>query len=333
MTLRALFVLLLAAAFLLGGLWVDYQRFLKTPLGLKESPTVLEVPRGANLRQVSQTLTGLGVLRHPYYLLALAIQRGDQGRLKVGDFELTEGMRPEDLLERLTSGKVIQYPVTLVEGWTFRQAVSAIAADPRLGGDLNGKTDADLMEALGHPGEHPEGRLFPDTYHFPGRTSGLEVLRRAFERMEQVLAEEWEAREAGLPIGTPYEALILASIIEKETAVAAERPTIGGVFVRRLQKGMRLQTDPTVIYGLGERFDGNLRRGDLREANPYNTYVIDGLPPTPIALPGRAAIRAALHPEPGESLYFVARGDGTHAFSATLDEHNAAVRKYQLGKP
>jgi UPF0755 protein len=330
---RALFVVLLAATFLVGGLWVDYRRFLETPVGLQESPTVFEVPRGANLRQVAQGLTGQGILKQPYYLLVLAIQRGDQGRLKAGEYELTQGMRPVDLLERLTSGRVIQYPVTLVEGWTFRQAVAAIAADPRLGGDLAGKSDAELMEALGRPGEHPEGRLFPDTYSFPSRTSGMEVLRRAFERMDQVLAQEWEGRDAGLPIATPYEALILASIIEKETAVPAERPAIGGVFVRRLQKGMRLQTDPTVIYGLGDRFDGNLRRADLRESNPYNTYVIDGLPPTPIALPGREAIRAALRPEPGDSLYFVARGDGTHAFSATLEEHNAAVRKYQLGKP
>ncbi len=331
--LRVLFVVLLAAAFLAGGLWVDYRRFLETPVPLKESSAVFEVPRGANLRRVADDLVGREILEHPYYLLALALQRGDQGRLRAGEFELTQGMRPADLLERLTSGNVIQYPITLVEGWTFRQAVAAIAADPRFGGDLAGKTDEALMQALGRPGEHPEGRLFPDTYSFPRGTLGMEALRRAFERMEQVLAQEWEGRAEGLPIKTPYQALILASIIEKETAVAAERPAIGGVFVRRLQKGMRLQTDPTVIYGLGERFDGNLRRQDLREATPYNTYLIDGLPPTPIALPGREAIRAALRPEIGDSLYFVARGDGTHVFSATLEEHNAAVRQYQLGRP
>ncbi len=331
--LRVLFVVLLAAAFLAGGLWVDYRRFLETPVTLNESSAVFEVPRGANLRRVADHLVGRGILKHPYYLLVLALQRGDQGRLRAGEFELTQGMRPADLLERLTSGRVIQYPITLVEGWTFRQAVAAIAADPRFGGDLAGKTDEALMRALGRPGEHPEGRLFPDTYSFPRGTAGMEALRRAFERMEQVLAQEWEGRAAELPIETPYQALILASIIEKETAVAAERPAIGGVFARRLQKGMRLQTDPTVIYGLGERFDGNLRRQDLREATPYNTYVIDGLPPTPIALPGREAIRAALHPQAGDSLYFVARGDGTHAFSATLEEHNAAVRQYQLGRP
>jgi UPF0755 protein len=282
---------------------------------------------------VADDLTAQGVLQHPYYFIALALQRGDQGRLKAGEFELTQGMRPTDLLERLISGREVQYPITLVEGWTFRQAVAAVAADPRFGAEVVGKTDAELMETLGRPGEHPEGRFFPDTYSFPRNTSGLEVLRRAFERMERVLAEEWEQRAEDLPIETPYQALILASIIEKETAVVAERPAIGGVFVRRLRNGMRLQTDPTVIYGLGERFDGNLRREDLREPTPYNTYVIEGLPPTPIALPGREAIRAALHPEPGDSLYFVSRGDGTHAFSRTLEEHNAAVRQYQLGRP
>jgi UPF0755 protein len=235
------------------------------------------------------------------------------------------------VLERLVSGKTIQYPVTLVEGWTFRQAVDHIAEDPRYG-DLLGKSDADLMAALGRGGEHPEGRFFPDTYAFPRAATGLDVLRRALERMDQVLAEEWAARAPDLPIDSPYEALILASIVEKETGLAEERPAIAGVFTRRLQKGMRLQTDPTVIYGMGERFDGDIRRADLREATPYNTYVITGLPPTPIALPGRAAIHAALNPEPGEALYFVARGDGGHVFSATLEEHNAAVRKYQLSR-
>lgn len=330
---RALLVVLMALAFLGGGLWSDYRRFLQAPLPLAESGAVFEVTRGANLREVAEQLTRRGILQHPYYLLALALQRGDQGRLKAGEFELTQGMRPVDLLERLTSGRVIQYPITLVEGWTFRQAVASVANDPHFGADLVGKTDAELMESLGRPGQHPEGRLFPDTYSFPRQTSGLEVLRRALERMDQILAEEWEGRQEGLPLESPYQALILASIIEKETAVPAERPAIGGVFTRRLQKGMRLQTDPTVIYGLGDRFDGNLRREDLREATPYNTYVIAGLPPTPIALPGRAAIRAAVRPESGDSLYFVARGDGTHVFSRTLEEHNAAVRRYQLGAP
>ncbi len=331
--LRALAVLILAAAFLLGGLWLDYRGFAQTPVSVEDGTAVFEVQQGAGLRQVGADLTARGILRHPYYLIALAYQRGDQDRIKAGEFELTPGMRPSDLLDRLVSGRTIQYPITLVEGWTFRQAVDAIIADPRFGADLAGRSDAELMTALGHAGVHPEGRLFPDTYSFPRRTTGMEVLRRAYERMERVLSEEWEGRDAGLPLENPYQALILASIIEKETAVPAERPAIAGVFVRRLQKGMRLQTDPTVIYGMGERYDGDIRRSDLQEATPYNTYLIDGLPPTPIALAGREAIHAALHPTPGDSLYFVARGDGSHVFSATLSEHNSAVRKFQLGKP
>ena len=330
--LRTLFVLLLAAGFVAGGLWFQYRSFLSEPVQVEPSPLVYQVERGAGLRRVADDLTGLGVLDHPYYLLALALDRGDQARLKAGEFELTEGMRPADVLDRLTSGKSIQYPVTIVEGLTFRAAVDAIAANPRFAADLAGKSDAQLMAAIGHPDEHPEGRIFPDTYSFPREAGGLDVLRRAYERMEQVLAEEWAERSEGLPAETPYEALILTSIVEKETAVPAERPAIAGVFTRRLHKGMRLQTDPTVIYGMGERFDGNIRRADLEEATPYNTYVIEGLPPTPIALPGREAIHAVLHPEPGDSLYFVAKGDGTHVFSPTLQEHNKAVRRYQLGK-
>jgi UPF0755 protein len=312
---------------------MDYRRFTETPVAIAEPTLTFEVERGAHLRQVADTMTGRGLIPHPYYLLLLAYERGDGGRLKAGEFELTQGMRPADVLDRLISGRVIQYPITLVEGWTFRQAVSAILASGRFGDDLAGRPDDALMEALGRAGQHPEGRFFPDTYSFPRRTTGIEVLRRALQRMDLVLAEEWADRAEGLPLKTPDEALTLASIIEKETGLAAERPQIAGVFVRRLQQGMRLQTDPTVIYGMGERFDGNIRRADLREATPYNTYVIDGLPPTPIALPGREAIHAALHPAPGDSLYFVARGDGGHVFSPTLEAHNQAVREFQLRRP
>lgn len=333
MVTRVLFVLILAAGFLATGFWLDYRRFLETPLNLEETPAVIEVPRGVSIRQVAKTLTSQGAIRHPYYFVALAIQRGDATRIKAGEFELRPGMGPAELLDAIVAGKVIQYPITLVEGWTFRQAVETVAKDRRFHGDIGSLSDEALMEQLGRPGEHPEGRLFPDTYSFPRRTAALDVLRRALERMDQVLAEEWASRAEGLPIETPYQALILASIVEKETAVPSERPAIAGVFVRRLQKGMKLQTDPTVIYGMGARYDGDIRRSDLTESTPYNTYVIDGLPPTPIALPGREAIHAVLHPAEGDSLYFVARGDGSHQFSATLDEHNRAVRRYQLGRP
>jgi UPF0755 protein len=327
---RTLLVLFLTIVFVSLGVGLDYLHFLETPIRLGGSNTIFEVPRGASFQQVAEDLKERGIVSNPYYLLALARQRGDQGRLKAGEFELNRYMLPADLLARLTSGRSIEYPITLVEGRTFRQAVAAILADGHFGSDLDGISDESLMATLGHPGEHPEGRFFPDTYRFPRHTTGLDVLRRAAERMDRVLKEEWDHRAEGLPLNTPYEALILASIVEKETAAPAERPAIAGVFARRLKQGMRLQTDPTVIYGLGARYDGNIRRGDLLEATPYNTYVIQGLPPTPIALPGRQAIHAALHPADGDSLYFVARGDGTHAFSSTLDQHNQAVRDYQL---
>lgn len=333
MILRTLLVLFLTAVFVAIGVALDFLRFLVAPIHLSSPSAVFEVPRGVGLRQVAGDLEARGIVRQRYYLLALAYLRGDQGRLKAGDFELNRSMLPADLLAHLASGRVVEYPITLVEGRTFRQAVATILADGRFGSDLAGLSDAALMAALGRPGEHPEGRFFPDTYRFPRRTAGLEVLRRAMERMDLVLAREWNDRAEGLPLATPYEALILASIVEKETAVPGERPAIAGVFRRRLERGMRLQTDPTVIYGLGDRYDGNIRRADLREPTPYNTYAIPGLPPTPIALPGREAIRAVLHPADGDALYFVSRGDGTHAFSASLEQHNRAVREYQLFRP
>jgi UPF0755 protein len=332
MILRVFLILLLAASILTAGLWFDYRAFERRPLELPEASMILDIPRGTSLRGLAGQMTHEGLLRHPYYFIALAYRQGDQARIKAGEFEVTSGMTPVDLLARITSGQVVQHPITLVEGWTFRQAVEAIERHDRFSGDLGSLSDDALMAKLGRPDEHPEGRLFPDTYGFPRGTDRLVVLRRAFDRMEQVLAEEWAGRSEGLPVESAYEALILASIIEKETGVARERPEIAGVFVRRLKKGMRLQTDPTVIYGMGERYEGNIRRTDLREATPYNTYVINGLPPTPIALPGRAAIHAALHPADGDSLYFVSRGDGSHVFSVTLEQHNRAVRRYILGE-
>ncbi|HSO81224.1 endolytic transglycosylase MltG [Thiocapsa sp.] len=333
MIARVLFVLMLAAGAIGTGLWLDYGTFIKTPVPLPEESAILDIPRGTSLRGLARRMTDEGILKHPYYFIALAYRQGDQARIKAGEFELTAGMTPVDVLARITSGQVVQHAVTLVEGWTFRQAVAAIEAQDRFSGELSTLSDEDLMAKLGRPGEHPEGRLFPDTYRFPRDTPRLSVLQRAFDRMEEVLGEEWAGRREGLPIESPYEALILASIVEKETGAAHERPEIAGVFVRRLRKGMRLQTDPTVIYGMGERYEGRIGRADLREATAYNTYVIDGLPPTPIALPGRAAIHAVLNPADGDSLYFVSRGDGTHVFSATLDAHNQAVRRYILGEP
>lgn len=329
--LGALVTLILIAAVVAGSLWVHYQTFIQTPVAVSGDRLVFEVQRGAGLRVVAQKLVDIGVLRDPYAFLALAYQTDRVGRLKAGEYEIRPETTPPQLLDLLTSGRVIQYPLTLVEGRTFRQALAVIAANPVLVADIGVLTDEEIMTRIGHPGTHPEGRLFPDTYLFPRGMGALDLVKRAYGRMETVLAEEWDKRAQGLPFKDPYEALILASIVEKETGLAAERPEIAGVFVRRMRTGMKLQTDPTVIYGLGAAFDGNLRHADLTTDTPYNTYTRGGLPPTPIALPGREAIHAVLHPAGGDSLYFVAKGDGGHAFSPTLDEHNRAVRRYQLG--
>ncbi|MBK1642297.1 aminodeoxychorismate lyase [Chromatium okenii] len=309
----------------------DYRQFLATPLPTPVSR--IDIERGQSLHAVAAQLTALGVLKHPYYFMLLAYWQGDQTRIKAGEFALTPELTPAHLLTRLTGGQVIEYTVTLIEGRTVRQALAAIDAHPQLrGAPLAPQSDAEVLRQLGRAEMPLEGRLFPDTYRFPAQTERLAVVRRALARMEQILAAEWAQRHPELALTTPDEALILASIIEKETGKASERARISGVFQRRLRLGMRLQTDPTVIYGLGERYDGNISRADLRDVNPYNTYVINGLPPTPIALPGRAAIHAALHPSADDSLYFVATGAGGHVFSRTLDEHNQAVRRYILDK-
>ncbi len=251
-------------------------------------------------------------------------------QIKPGEYRLPPAITAQGLLDLLVSGKVIQYKVTFPEGINLQQALALLASQGQLVLSLAGRDDPRLQELV-EPYTHPEGLFFPDTYLFPRDTTDLQLLQRAHEKMVAVLEQEWLEREADLPYSTPYEALIMASIIERETSLPEEREQIAGVFVRRLQAGMRLQTDPTVIYGAGEEFDGNLRREHLEDdSNAYNTYRRDGLPPTPIALPGQASIRAALHPAPGRELYFVARGDGGHQFSATLAEHEAAVRKYQL---
>jgi UPF0755 protein len=268
--------------------------------------------------------------RPPIYLEAYARLNGLATRLQAGEYALTPGLTPPALLERIVAGQVIQYPLTVVEGWTFRQLRQALAAHPKLVQTLAGLSDAEIMTRLGRPGDHPEGRFLPDTYHFPAGFTDAAFLRRALTAMDQRLADLWKRRSPAAPLQEPYQALILASIIEKETGMAAERAEIAGVFARRLRQGMRLQTDPTVIYGLGEAFDGNLRRRDLETDTPYNTYTRAGLPPTPIALPGLAALEAAVNPADGDTLYFVADGEGGHVFSRTLEEHNRAVRRYQL---
>lgn len=311
--------------------WHAYSRALDAPL-VGDGPALrFVVEHGTSVRALAAQLERAGVRIQPLWLRLAARARGVDGRIQAGEYELRAGMAMEDLLEALVAGRVVQHGFTIVEGWTFAELRAALARAPVLEQTLAG-IDADaLMARLGKAGMHPEGWFLPETYHFVRGTTDLQLLRRAHTLMERTLAQLWARRDPGLPYAEPYEALIMASIIEKETGLAAERPLIGGVLVRRLARGMRLQADPTVIYGLGADFDGDLRRRDLRADSPYNTYRRRGLPPTPIALPGADALRAALQPAPGEALYFVARGDGSHVFSSSLEEHNRAVARYQLG--
>lgn len=310
--------------------FADYRRFLDTPLGVPISGWVVEVKPGMGIGDIARGLRRQpGLLRSAPYLEAYARLNGLAHRLKAGEYAIMPGATPRGAIGQIVAGRVIQYPLTVVEGWTFRQLRQALAAQPKLVQTLQGASDAEVMARLGRPGEHPEGRFLPDTYHFPAGFTDEAFLRRALAAMDRRLAETWASRAPDLPLSDPYQALILASIIEKETAVPAERPDIAGVFARRLRKGMRLQADPTVIYGLGEAFDGDLRRQDLAADTPYNTYARKGLPPTPIALPGMDSLNAAVHPASGDALYFVATGEGGHVFSSTLEQHDRAVRQYQ----
>ncbi len=326
----------LIALLLVVGIWASVcavDIFFRQPLAIDEV-LELEVPKGSSLGPVVRKLGADNVVQHPTWLLAYArvTRRGNQ--IHAGDYLVGPGTTPLDLLNMLERGQVRTYAVTLVEGWTLAQARAMLAREPRLQQTLSSVPNDQLLAALDitdAPTLLPEGLFFPDTYVFSGQTADRDILRQAYRRMQELLAREWPQRTAELPYQSPYEALIMASIVEKETGVPEERPDIAGVFVRRLQQSMLLQTDPTVIYGLGENYDGNLRRRDLDDTtNTFNTYTRAGLPPTPIALPGAAAIRAALQPRPGNTLYFVARGDGSHQFSATLDEHVRAVKKFQI---
>ena len=249
--------------------------------------------------------------------------------LKAGEYQLNPGLTSSELLAVLVSGKAKQYSITFPEGWTFKQIHKEINHNSKIKHTLDKLADTAILAQLGGNENHPEGLFFPDTYHFDKNTTDISLLQRAYFKMQQTLKEEWENRASDLPLKTPYEALILASIVERETGAPSERQAIAGVFIRRLRKGMLLQTDPTVIYGMGENYKGDIRYKDLKTATPYNTYVIKGLPPTPIAMPGKEAIHAALHPAAGNSIYFVSRGNGSHVFSATLKDHNHAVNTYQ----
>lgn len=329
---RLLGVVILGGSLAAAWVWMQYKEFITTPLAVDTGETVFQVANGATLRNVAHDLQTAGMLAKADYLVWYGRYTGQASQIRAGEYRLTDAMRPDDLLALLVSGRSIQHSLTLIEGWDIRQVRAAVAGHPALQQTLQNVDDVVMMERLGRAGEHPEGRFFPDTYRFERDTTDLEFLRRAMHRMDDQLAQAWAARAADIQVANPYEALILASIVEKETGLGSERHQIAGVFDRRLKKGMKLQTDPTVIYGMGTRYSGNIRRKDLREDTPYNTYVHTGLPPTPICMPGRAALDAAVNPADGHSLYFVSRGDGSHVFSATLKQHNAAVRKYQLGR-
>jgi len=321
---------ILASSLFFGWQLMRYQSFVKFPLEVGDEGVTVLVRPGMSLAAVAQELAQRGLLQDDRLFVWMGRLSGKAADLKAGEYRIEPGTTPQRLLEQLVAGQVVQYNLTLVEGWNFRQVMEAVNASPQLEHTLASTEPAEVMARIGRAGEHPEGRFFPDTYHFPRGMSDIEFLRRAYRAMAERLEREWAGRADGLPLETPYEALILASVVEKETGQAWERPAIAGVFIRRLKKGMLLQTDPTVIYGLGNDFDGNLTRTHLQSDNPYNTYRRRGLPPTPIAMPGGESLHAALHPEEGDALYFVAKGDGSHYFSATLEEHNRAVVKYQL---
>lgn len=309
---------------------LDAQR-LTTPIAAIEAPTVLLIEPGSSLGAIARQLAEAGMLEYPESWIREARRRGIETQLRAGEYEIGPGITPVELLDRLVSGEVVLHQLTLVEGWNLRQALEAIRLHPAITQTLPASLDlTELPRRLALPAGHPEGMFFPDTYRFQRGTTDLALLRQAAERLDEQLARAWDERTDGLPIRTPYEALVLASIVEKETGAAEERGLIAGVFINRLQRGMRLQTDPTVIYGLGASFDGNLTRAHLNQDGPYNTYRRAGLPPTPIALAGRESLRAATRPTPTPYLYFVATGtgDGRHHFAETLAEHNRNVARY-----
>ncbi|MGN8157346.1 endolytic transglycosylase MltG [Salinisphaera sp. SWV1] len=332
MFLRLVYGFVLAALLAGAILGADVARFFTEPLG-NTQPALIEVAPGTSFRALVHQLRRKQIIRRARdarYLSLYARLTGQATSIKSGEYLVPAQQDPRQLLALLASGKIRQHRLTLVEGWRFKQIMKAVNHDPALKHTLRGKSSAQIMAALGHPDQKAEGRFMPDTYMFPRGMSDVAFLKRAYNAMQRFLHKAWADRADDLAIHTPYQALIMASLIEKETAVPSERARVSGVFNRRLKKGMRLQTDPSVIYGI-PNYDGDIHKSDLTRDTPYNTYTRKGLPPTPIASPSRASIRAALHPAHGKALYFVARGNGTLVFSDTLAEHNREVRKYQLG--
>jgi len=311
-------------------LWSEYKLALTTPVVIGQAQLV-EIEKGDSFRKITKKLLKQNIAIKPKWFKLIAYRDKVSHKLKAGEYELKPGLTMPEILAIFVAGKSRQYSITFPEGWSFKQLLQEIQDNPYLEKTLGAMDFQSIMAKLDSSYKHPEGLFFPDTYFFEKNTTDFSILKTAHDKMQLILEEEWKNKEKDLPLENAYQALILASIIEKETGAAVERPQISGVFTRRLRKGMLLQTDPTVIYGMGESYKGNIRYKDLRRPTAYNTYVIKGLPPTPIAMPGRAAINAAVHPAKGKSLYFVAKGNGvgTHVFSATLREHNNAVNKYQ----
>ena len=310
--------------------WSSYQNALEQTLVIENESLDYSIKAGSSLSSVIYDLANKNIIKQPRYLLWYARLNGLSNKMKTGDYRLEINKTAHDFLDDIFTGKVIQFSLTVIEGWSFNQLLDALNTHPQIKHTITDKTKKEIMLNLGLEGIHHEGQFLPDTYNFPKGLTDIEFLKRAHISLKSVLKKEWDNRAVGLPYNNSYEALTMASIVEKETGLASERKQIAGVFIRRLKKRMRLQTDPTVIYGMGDKYKGNIRKKDLQQDTPYNTYRRSGLPPTPIALPGRDAIHAALHPAEGNTLYFVSRGDGSHQFSSTLKEHNNAVIKYQL---
>ncbi|MDI1230343.1 MAG: endolytic transglycosylase MltG [Methylobacter sp.] len=325
---------LLILSFVGGWLWMDYQSALTKPVLVGET-VYIEIEKGDSLNRIIDKLVAQKLAVKPFWFKVVALQENALKKLKTGEYELTSELTLPEIIALFVQGKTKQHAITFPEGWSFKEILHEIEKNPNIEHTLSSvdfKSIMSKLESEATAPASPEGLIFPDTYFFEKHTPDVSVLKRAYDKMQQVLQQEWLNKEENLSFKTPYEALILASIVEKETGVAAERPLIAGVFIRRLEQNMLLQTDPTVIYGMGESYQGDIRSKDLTTATPYNTYVISGLPPTPIAMPGRDALHAVLHPAKDDSLYFVARGDGTHVFSATLKDHNSAIDKFQRNK-
>ena len=327
---RFLLIALLLPILLLTGLAGGLVWYADQPLAVRDGQVEVSIARGSAMRQAAQQLADAGVDVNPTVLYWMARMGGKANAIKAGSYAIDAGLSPRQLISKLVKGDVVLREIAFIEGWTFRQMRAALAAHPDLLHDTAQMSDVEVLRQIGATESHPEGLFFPDTYRFDKGSSDLDVLRSAYEQMRNRLEKAWEARAPGVPLKSAYAALILASIVEKETGKGSDRPLIASVFANRLRTGMLLQTDPTVIYGIGESFDGNLRRRDLDRDTPYNTYTRPGLPPTPIAMPSMASLEAALNPPDSDFYYFVARGDGSSEFSRNLAEHNRAVRRFQL---